>query len=122
MAIVGVPRLRVRTYMLFVGLAAVLVWVAMMGLRSYVYYRRASIYSSQERAWRENARRDLRQGVTRTVAARWGVRIADHYAPLVLKYHRAMWRPWIPVDSEPPFFYPAGPPSAEIPQPPPGKR
>lgn len=116
------PRLRVRTYMLLVGVVAVLVWAAMMGLRSYDYYRRASIYSLQQRTWRENAQRHLRQGNTRTVAARWGLQIADHYAPLVRKYRQAMWRPWIPVDSEPPLFYPAGPPPAEIPQGPPDHR
>ena len=35
------PRLRVRTYMLLVGVVAVLAWAAPMGLRSYEYYRRA---------------------------------------------------------------------------------
>src|SRR5205823_916959 len=88
-------------------------WASPMGLRSYEYYRRARIYSIQERTWRENAQRDLRQGDTRTVAARRGLQIADYYAPLVRKYRRAMWRPWIPVDYEPPLFYPAGPPLAE---------
>ena len=85
MAIMRLPRLRVRTYMLLVGVVGVLVWAAMMGLRSYEYYRRARIYSIQERTWRENAQSDLRQGDTRTVAARWGLQIADYYAPLVRK-------------------------------------
>jgi hypothetical protein len=119
MAIMRLPRLRVRTCMLLVGVVALLVWAAMMGLRSYDYFRRARIYSIQERHWRENAQRDLGHGDTRTIAARWGLQIADYYAPLVRKYRRAMWRPWIPVDYEPPFFYPAGPPPAEIPQRPP---
>ena len=122
MAIMRLPRLRVRTYMLLVVVVAVLAWAAPMGLRSYEYYRRARIYSIQERAWREIAQRDLRQGDTRTVAATSGLQIADYYAPLVRKYRRAMWRPWIPVDYEPPFFYPAGPPPAEIPQRPPANR
>ena len=36
-------RFRVRTLMAAVGLVAVLVWVAMMGLRSYDYYRAQQI-------------------------------------------------------------------------------
>ena len=39
------PRFRVRTLMAAVGLVAVLFCSAMMGLRSYVYYRLASNYS-----------------------------------------------------------------------------
>ncbi len=108
--------------MLLVGVVALLVWGAMMVGLSYCYYQRARTYSMQERQWREIARRDLDQGNTRSIAAMWGIQIADHYAPLVRKYRRAMWRPWIPVDYEPPFFYPAGPPPAEIPQRPPGNR
>jgi hypothetical protein len=69
-----------------------------------VYYQRARTYSIQERQWREIARRDLDQGNTRTLAARGGVQIADYYALLVQKYRRAMWRPWIAVDFEPPYF------------------
>ncbi len=116
------PRLRVRTYMLLVGVVALLVWGTMMGGLSYRYYQRARTYSIQERQWREIARRDLDQGNTQTIAARWGMQIADHYAPLVRKYRRATWRPWVPVDYEPPLFYPAGPPPAEIPQRPPDNR
>jgi hypothetical protein len=98
------PRLRVRTYLLLVGIVALLVWGTMMGGLCYLYYERARIYSFQERQWREHARRDLDQGNTRTIAARWGMQIADHYVPLVRKYRRAMWRPWIAVDVEPPYF------------------
>ena len=54
------------------------------------------------------------QGNTRTIAARWGLQIADYYAPLVRKYRRAMWRPWISVDYEPPFFYPGPPPPRSL--------
>jgi hypothetical protein len=91
--------------MLLVGVVAVLGWAAMMGLRSYEYYRRARVYSIQERYLRERAQRDLAQGNTRTIEAKWGLQIADYYTPLVRKYRRAMWRPWIPVDFEPPFIY-----------------
>jgi hypothetical protein len=91
--------------MLLVGVMAVLGWAAMMGLRSYEYHRRARVYSIQERYLRERAHRDLAQGNTRTIEAKWGLQIADYYAPLVRKYRRAMWRPWIPVDFEPPFIY-----------------
>ena len=113
MAIMKLPRLRVRTYMLLVGVVAVLAWAAPMGLRSYEYYRRAGIYSIQERDWREMAQRALRQGDTRTIEATSGLQAADYYAPLVRKYRRAMWRPWIPVDWEPPLFFPDGPPRAD---------
>ena len=43
-------RFRVRTLMAAVGLVAVLFCSAMMGLRSYVYYRLASNYSLAERS------------------------------------------------------------------------
>jgi hypothetical protein len=112
MAIMRLPRLRVRTYMLLVGVVAVLLWGTMIGVRWYVYYRHATIYSFQERAWRENALRDLRQGNTRTIAARSGLQIADHYGRLVRKYRRAMWRPWISIEFEPPFFYPSDLPAS----------
>ena len=61
-----------------------------------------------------NARRDLAQGNTRTIEARWGLQIADYYASLVKKYRLAIAAPWISVEYEPPFFYPAGPPPSEI--------
>jgi hypothetical protein len=109
------PRLRVRTYMLLVGVVAVLIWAGMMGLRSYEYYRRATVYSAQERFWRAAAQRDLSRGNTRSIEARTGRHVADYYAPLVQKYRRAMWRPWIPVDYEPPLFFPDGlPPAGEF--------
>jgi hypothetical protein len=105
MAIMRLPRLRVRTYLLLVGVVAVLAWGSMMGLRSYEYYRLARDYGIQERYFRERAQRDLAQGNTRSIEARWGLQFADYYAPLVRKYRRAMWRPWAPVDFEPPFVY-----------------
>ena len=115
MAIMRLPRLRVRTFMLLVGVVAVLAWAAMMGLRSYDYYQRAKTYSIQERTWREMAQRDLAEGKTRTIAARTGLQTADYYAPLVRKYRRAMWRPWISVEFEPPFFYPSDLPTSRDP-------
>jgi hypothetical protein len=115
MAIMRLPRLRVRTYMLLVGVVALLVWGTMIGVRWYTYYRLARIYSFQERSWRENAQRDLSQGNTRTIEARWGLQTADYYAGLVRKYRRAMWRPWISVEFEPPFFYPSDLPTSRDP-------
>ena len=108
MAIMRLPRLRVRTYMLLVAVVALLVWGTMMGGLSYLYYQRARSYSIQERYYRERAQRDLAQGNTRTIEARWGLQTADYYARLVRKYRRAMWRPWICVESEPPYFWPGG--------------
>jgi hypothetical protein len=115
MAIMRLPRLRVRTYMLLVGVVALLVWGTMIGVRWYTDYRLARIYSFQERSWRENAQRDLSQGNTRTIEARWGLQTADYYAGLVRKYRRAMWRPWISVEFEPPFFYPSDLPTSRNP-------
>jgi hypothetical protein len=102
--------------MLLVGVVAVLIWVAMMGLRSYDSFQRASFYSLQERYWRENAQQDIAEGKTQTIEAKWGLRTADYYATLVRKYRRAMWRPWVAVDYEPPFFYPDRLPPAGSPQ------
>jgi hypothetical protein len=97
------PRFRVRTLMLAVGAVALLVWGAMMGTRSYEYSRRARIFGTYERQWREMAVRD--RGIptrTRSVAVKWGPQIAEFYAPLAQKYRRAMWRPWMPVAPDPP--------------------
>jgi hypothetical protein len=88
-------RFRVRTLMAAVGLVAVLFCSAMMGLRSYVYYRLASNYSLSERVWREStARGDWRPEV--------GSEAADFCAQLARKYRRAMWRPWLPIAPDPP--------------------
>ena len=108
MAIMRLPRLRVRTYMLLVGVVALLVWGTRTGVLWYVYYRRVRIYSFQEHYYREHAQRDLAQGKTRTLDAMYGLQTADYYGRLVRKYRRAMGRPWIVVEFEPPYFYPGG--------------
>jgi hypothetical protein len=89
--------------MLAVAIVALLVYGAIMTSRSYVYARLAEEYGRQERAWRENAVRDRANPASaRSVAAVWGLEVADYYAPLAQKYRRAMWRPWAPVAPDPP--------------------
>jgi hypothetical protein len=87
-------RFRVRTLMAAVCLVAVLVWTAMMGLRSYDYYRRASKYSLEEHVWRKS-----------TARGDWPVEVgseaAAYFAQLAGKYRRAMWRPWLPIAPDP---------------------
>lgn len=103
------PRFRVRTLMIAVGVVALLIWGAMMGTRSYIYYTLARTYGTNERQWREMAVRDRGNPTRlRSVAVRWGPQIAEFYAPLARKYRRAMWRPWMPVDPDPtaPVFGP----------------
>lgn len=97
------PHFRVRTLMLTVGVVALLVWGAMMAIRSYVYHGLASEYGLQERLWREHAVRDRRDPASaRSVAAVWGPEIAEDRATLARKYRRAMWHPWTPVAPDPP--------------------
>lgn len=93
-------RFRVRTFMIALAFVALLIWGAMMGTRAYVYFRLARTYGTYERQWREMAVRD--RGSPRSVAAKWGPRIADFYGPLARKYRRAMWSPWMPVAPDPP--------------------
>ncbi len=96
------PLFRVRALMIAVGVVALLIWGAMMGTRSYDYYRLARYYSSQERAWREGAARARgNPSLARTLAAVYGLQNAEYYAPLAEKYRRAMWRPWMPVAPDP---------------------
>ena len=90
------PRFRVRTLMVAVGLVALLLWGAMMGMRSYVYYKRASDFGAQERGWREIA--------ARADPPEWRQFHADcvrYFAALSAKYRRAMWYPWLPVAPDP---------------------
>jgi hypothetical protein len=126
--------------MLLVGVVVMLIWGGMMGLQWYVHFRLARIYSIQEHDRREMAQRDLGQGDTRTIAATWGLKIADFYAALMQKHPGAMRRPWIAVDPDPPAWEvttgqpcdppwarrspstPAPAPPSEIPQQPPDIR
>ena len=87
-------QLRVRTLMLAVGVVALLVWGAMMGSRSYDYYRRAKFYSFEEYGWRETA-------VSGQFPADSRSERAEYFAELKRKYRNAMWRPWMPVAPDP---------------------
>ena len=83
------PRFRVRTLMFAVGVVALLVWGAMMGTRSYVYYSRVKYYDLEER--------DGGKAMP-SVASRWNfVRCASITSQLSGNYRRAMWCPWFPV-------------------------
>jgi hypothetical protein len=87
-------RFHVRTLLIAVGVAALLVWGAMMGVRSYDYARRAREYGAQERGWRQSAARGR-------LSAEFSLQCADYFAGLSRKYRRAMWRPWLPVAPDP---------------------
>ena len=88
------PRFQVRTLMVVVSVVAVLIWGAMMGLRSCDYYRRARFYDSQEYGWRD----DAAKGHWR---ADFSSECAEYFAQLTRKYRRAMWHPWMPVAPDP---------------------
>jgi len=97
------PRFRVRTLMVLVGVVALLIWGTMMGVRSFNYYWLARTYAAYERGWRESAESDRGNPArSRSVGVVYGRQIADYYAPLARKYRRAMWRPWTPVAPDPP--------------------
>lgn len=95
-------RMTTRRWMLTVAVVGLLLWGAMMGWRSYCYYKLATFYSRQERFWRTHAIRDIARRTPRSLAAKWGFQTADFYAPLAKKYRRAMWRPWESVAPDPP--------------------
>ena len=86
------PSFRVRTLILVVGLVALLLWGAIMGLRSSEYYRLARFYEFQGQQWRFNR-------------GHWDAKliseITEYFAELSRKYHQAMWRPWMPVAPDP---------------------
>ena len=87
-------RFRVRTLMALVGVAALLLWGAKWGARSYDYSRRASFYRIQESGWREAAAKGR-------FRAEFCSECAGYFAGLTRKYRRAMWRPWMPVAPDP---------------------
>ena len=90
------PGFRVRTLMIAVGVVALLLWGAMMGTRSFDYYRRAREYGANERGWRAIADRPNQPG-----GPEFRLRCVEYYAQLAGKYRRAMWRPWMPVAPDP---------------------
>ena len=88
------PIFRVRTLMLLVVAVALLVWGAMMGSRSYVYYGRWRTYAEQGRGWREIAAGERRD-------SKFATECAEYFEGLTRKYRRATWRPWLPVELDP---------------------
>jgi hypothetical protein len=92
------PHFRVRTLMIAVIAAALLVWGAMMGVRSFDYYRRARDYGTQELGWRAIAARGPGND-----PAMWEFagECTEYFAQLAAKYRRAMWSPWLPVAPDP---------------------
>ena len=88
------PRFRVRTLMIAVGVVALLIWGAMMASQSYDYYRRPREYCAQERGRRETA-------ASNDGLAKFRPQCAEFYAQLAGKYRRARRRPWMPVAPDP---------------------
>ena len=73
------PRVRftVRRMIVAVAVVALLIWGAMMGVRSYVYHGLARTYGTYDRQWREMAVRDrelaiLRVGWLSQAPFEWG--------------------------------------------------
>jgi hypothetical protein len=97
-------RVRVRTLLLAVGLAAVLVWGAKMGTRSYAYYERARKCDLSERRYRDGTLGG-RRVMTGPQCYEWvePPELAEYYATLGRKYRRAMHYPWLPVAPDPPI-------------------
>jgi hypothetical protein len=88
------PRFRVRTLMIVVGVVAMLIWGAMTSMRSYAHYSRAGICALEERGWRESAEKGR-------LPVEFCLQCADHFAQLSRKYRRATWYPWVPVAPDP---------------------
>lgn len=84
------PRFRVQTLMIAVAAVAVLIWGAMMGVRSFDSYRRASFFGEQESGWRQIAARD-------GIRPEFSAECVEYFSKLTQKYRRAMWHPWTPV-------------------------
>ena len=92
------PRFRVLTLMVAVGVVALLLWGGLMGSRSYDSYRRAREYGANESGWRAIAARKRGRDPG---MAKFGSQCAEYYAQLARKYRRAIWRPWLPVAPDP---------------------
>lgn len=90
-------RIRVRTLMIAVCAAALILWGAMMGSRSYDHFRHAREYANLEVGWRQIAARKpkAREG-------QFASECVQYFARLSAKYRRAMWHPWRPVAPDPP--------------------
>jgi hypothetical protein len=88
------PSFRVRTLMVMVVVASLLISGLMMGSRSYDYYGRARKYAQQASGWRENAAREKWD-------AKFSSECIEYFDGLTRKYRRAMWRPWLTVEPDP---------------------
>ncbi len=80
-------RFRVRTLMMAVALAALLVWAAMMVPRSLDYRRRSAEYGKQGRAWARFADEG-------DFPRKFCLECAAYFEVLEAKYRRSAWRPW----------------------------
>jgi hypothetical protein len=90
------PRFSVRTLLIAVSMVALLIWGTMMGSRSYTFYRLATEYGANERGWREIASRNHQ-----LEHSQFQSECVQYFALLAVKYRRAMWHPWSPVDPDP---------------------
>ncbi len=88
------PRLRLRTLMLLMAAATLMLWGATLGWRSYGCYLRARELATHAEGWHQIAARG-------GSLAHFADECASYYAPLAAKYRRAMWRPWLPIEPDP---------------------
>lgn len=88
------PHFRVRMLMVVVGVVAFLLWGAMMGLRSYEYYRLSRYYDLQQDGWR-------RSDSSGNLPTAFRSECVEYFGQLTRKYRRAMWHPWMPVAPDP---------------------
>jgi hypothetical protein len=88
------PRFRVRTLMIAVAAAGLLICGVTMVSRSLDYYRRARDFGRQEWGWRRIASQGDRD-------AKFVSECVNYFARLTAKYRRAIWRPWLPVAPDP---------------------
>jgi hypothetical protein len=119
------PRCRVRTLLIAVGLVAVLIWGAVMLPRSYTYYRLARHYARTGRYYRARAvegrvllvrpwNPEMMYVAEASIEDRarlerlgWfevpALEVAEKYAGQARKYRRAMYLPFLPVAPDPPL-------------------